>query len=54
MGYQRGSYALGYVDHLRVPIDWLYDRPAVLTSYYQCSRTAELLKRTEIYSPPSG
>jgi hypothetical protein len=55
MGYQRGSYALGYVDDLREPIDWLYDRPAVLTSYYHYSRTArELLKRTEIYSPPSG
>ena len=54
MGYQRGSYALGYVDDLREPIDWLYDRPAVLTSYYHYSRTArELLKRTEIYSPPS-
>ena len=55
MGYQRGSYALGYVDDLREPIDWLYDRPPVLTSFYEYSRSArELLKRTETYSPPPG
>ena len=55
MGYQRGSYALGYVDDLREPIDWLYDRPPVLTSFYEYSRSArELLKRTEAYSPPPG
>jgi hypothetical protein len=53
MGYQRGSYALGYVDDLREPIDWLYDRPPVLTSFYEYSRSArESLKRTETYSPP--
>jgi ectoine hydroxylase-related dioxygenase (phytanoyl-CoA dioxygenase family) len=26
MGYQRGAYALGYVDDLRDPLDWLHDR----------------------------
>jgi ectoine hydroxylase-related dioxygenase (phytanoyl-CoA dioxygenase family) len=28
MGYQRGAYALGYVDDLRDPLDWLHDRTA--------------------------
>jgi ectoine hydroxylase-related dioxygenase (phytanoyl-CoA dioxygenase family) len=32
MGYQRGAYALGYVDDLRDPLDWLHDRsPAAAT-----------------------
>jgi ectoine hydroxylase-related dioxygenase (phytanoyl-CoA dioxygenase family) len=53
MGYQRGSYGLGYVDDMREPIDWLYDVPSVITSFYQYRGSArELLNRTEPYSPP--
>jgi hypothetical protein len=50
MGYQRGSVALGYVDDLREPLDWLYDLPSVQTDYYVYRRTArELLKRPDPY-----
>jgi hypothetical protein len=53
MGYQRGSYGLGYVDDMREPIDWLYDVPSVITSFYQYRGSArELLNRTEPYTPP--
>jgi hypothetical protein len=52
MGYQRGSYGLGYVDDMREPIDWLYDRPSVISSFYEYRGSAqESLKRTEPYSP---
>jgi len=52
MGYQRGSVALGYVDDLREPLDWLYDLPSVQTDYYAYVRSArKLLKRTEQYAP---
>ena len=55
MGYQRGSYALGYVDDLREPIDWLYDRPTAFTSFYEYSRSAqEFLKRTDTYPSRPG
>jgi ectoine hydroxylase-related dioxygenase (phytanoyl-CoA dioxygenase family) len=55
MGYQRGSFALGYVDDMRDPIDWLYDRPPDLADFYAYRRSARrLLKRTEIYAPPPG
>lgn len=54
MGYQRGSVALGYVDDLREPLDWLYDLPSVQTDYYAYRRTArKLLKRADLYEPPS-
>ena len=54
MGYQRGSVALGYVDDLREPLDWLYDLPSVQTDYYAYRRTArKLLKRADPYEPPS-
>jgi hypothetical protein len=50
MGYQRGSVALGYVDDLREPLDWLYDLPSVQTDYYAYRRTArKLLKRPDPY-----
>ena len=52
MGYQRGAVALGYVDDLREPLDWLYDLPSVQTDYYAYRRSARsLLKRTELYAP---
>jgi len=52
MGYQRGAVALGYVDDLREPLDWLYDLPSVQTDYYVYRRSARsLLKRTEPYAP---
>ena len=54
MGYQRGTVALGYVDDVREPLDWLYDLPSVQTDYYAYRRSARsLLKRTEPYSPSS-
>ena len=53
MGYQRGSYGLGYVDDMREPLDWLYDRPSVITDFYEYRRSSrELLRRTEPYAPP--
>jgi hypothetical protein len=53
MGYQRGSVALGYVDDLREPLDWLYDLPSVQTDYYAYRRTAKkLLKRPDPYVAP--
>jgi hypothetical protein len=52
MGYQRGSFALGYVDDMRDPLDWLYDRPSAPTDFYGYRRSArKLLKRTGPYSP---
>jgi hypothetical protein len=55
MGYQRGSFALGYVDDMRDPIDWLYDRPPALADFYAYRRSARrLLKRTGSYAPPSA
>ena len=47
MGYQRGSYALGYVDDLREPIDWLYDRPTAFTSFYEYSRSAQRISQAD-------
>jgi ectoine hydroxylase-related dioxygenase (phytanoyl-CoA dioxygenase family) len=53
MGYQRGSYGLGYVDNMREPLDWLYDNPSVISSFYEYRRASrEFLKRTELYVPP--
>lgn len=53
MGYQRGSYAIGYVDDMREPLDWLYDSPSTFTDFYAYRRSArKLLRRTELYSPP--
>jgi ectoine hydroxylase-related dioxygenase (phytanoyl-CoA dioxygenase family) len=50
MGYQRGTVALGYVDDVREPLDWLYGLPSVQTDFYEYRRSARaLLKRTEPY-----
>jgi hypothetical protein len=55
MGYQRGAVGLGYVDDMRDPIDWLYNRPSIQTDYYAYRRSARsLLMRTELYDPPSS
>jgi ectoine hydroxylase-related dioxygenase (phytanoyl-CoA dioxygenase family) len=52
MGYQRGSFALGYVDDVREPLDWLYGLPSEAEDFYAYRRSArKLLKRTEIYDP---
>jgi len=52
MGYQRGSFALGYVDDLRDPLDWLYDRPSVPKDFYTNRRTAcWLLRETAVTTP---
>lgn len=55
MGYQRGAVGLGYVDDMRDPIDWLYNRPSIQTDYYAYQRSARsLLTRTEPYDPPAN
>jgi ectoine hydroxylase-related dioxygenase (phytanoyl-CoA dioxygenase family) len=54
MGYQRGSFALGYVDDLRDPLDWLYDQPSSAEDFYAYRRSVrKLLRRTETYTAPS-
>lgn len=55
MGYQRGAVALGYVDDVREPLDWLYDLSSVQTDYYAYRRSARsLLRRTEPYNSTSN
>jgi hypothetical protein len=55
MGYQRGSYSIGYVDDLREPLDWLYDSPAMISDFYGYRRTArKRLTATENYVSPTG
>jgi len=55
MGYQRGSFALGYVDDMREPLDWLYDLPSDPEDFHAYRRSARRrLKRTEMYAPPGG
>src|SRR5271156_1265007 len=55
MGYQRGSYSLGYVDNLREPLDWLYGSTALISDFYGYRRAARRrLKATETYVPPIG
>lgn len=54
MGYQRGSFALGYVDDMRQPLDWLYDQPSVPVDFLAYRRSArKLLRRTGTYAPSS-
>jgi ectoine hydroxylase-related dioxygenase (phytanoyl-CoA dioxygenase family) len=53
MGYQRGAFALGYVDDMRDPLDWLYDRPTApytFSSYLRSARSG--IKKTESYVVP--
>ncbi|HUO38404.1 MAG TPA: hypothetical protein VMU34_11425, partial [Mycobacterium sp.] len=55
MGYQRGSFAIGYVDDMRDPLDWLYDEPSSAEDFYAYRRSArKLLRRTEPYTASSG
>jgi hypothetical protein len=55
MGYQRGSYAIGYVDNMREPLDWLYDSPAFMSDFYEYRRAArKRLKETGSYVPPTA
>jgi ectoine hydroxylase-related dioxygenase (phytanoyl-CoA dioxygenase family) len=54
MGYQRGSYAIGYVDDMREPLDWLYGSPAIISDFYSYRRAArKRLKATGSYVPPT-
>jgi ectoine hydroxylase-related dioxygenase (phytanoyl-CoA dioxygenase family) len=54
MGYQRGSYAIGYVDDLREPLDWLYGSPAFISDFHSYRRAArKRLKATGSYVPPT-
>lgn len=53
MGYQRGAVALGYVDDMRDPLDWLYDRPSTPKGFSAYRRDArKLLRREELYAFP--
>ena len=55
MGYQRGSYSIGYVDNMREPLDWLYDSPAFISDFYGYRRAArKRLKATGSYVPPDA
>src|ERR1700742_5052516 len=55
MGYQRGSYSIGYVDNMREPLDWLYDHSAHISDYYGYRRAArKRLKATGSYVPATG
>jgi ectoine hydroxylase-related dioxygenase (phytanoyl-CoA dioxygenase family) len=52
MGYQRGSYSIGYVDNMREPLDWLYDSPAHISDFYDYRRAArKRLKAAGSYVP---
>src|ERR1700741_5256151 len=54
MGYQRGSYAIGYADDMREPLDWLYGSPAFMSDFYDYRRAArKRLKETGSYAPPT-
>jgi ectoine hydroxylase-related dioxygenase (phytanoyl-CoA dioxygenase family) len=54
MGYQRGSYSIGYVDNMREPLDWLYDHHVHISDYYGYRRAArKRLKETGSYVPPT-
>lgn len=50
MGYQKGAFALGYVDNIREPIDWLYGQPSPLQDFLAYRRaTRNLLRRPDLY-----
>jgi hypothetical protein len=54
MGYQRGSYSIGYVDDMREPLDWLYGSPAFMSDFYSYRRAArKLLRATGSYVAPT-
>jgi hypothetical protein len=55
MGYQRGSYAIGYVDDMREPLDWLYGSPAFISDFYSYRRVArKRLTASGSYVPATG
>jgi ectoine hydroxylase-related dioxygenase (phytanoyl-CoA dioxygenase family) len=55
MGYQRGSFNLGYVDDVREPLDWLYDEPSSFGDFYAyCLSARQHLRRTGSYRAPAG
>lgn len=54
MGYQRGSFALGYVDDMRNPLDWLFDRPSMPADFLAYRRSARKLLRTAETVQPSA
>ena len=52
MGYQRGSYSIGYVDNMREPLDWLYGNESMISDFYDYRRAArKRLKETGSYVP---
>ena len=52
MGYQRGSYSIGYADDMREPLDWLYGSPAFISDFYGYRRVArKRLRETASYVP---
>jgi ectoine hydroxylase-related dioxygenase (phytanoyl-CoA dioxygenase family) len=54
MGYQRGAFALGYIDDMTDPLDWLYgsqSRHVDPGAYRRSARRG--LRRTEQYQPPA-
>jgi len=54
MGYQRGAFALGYVDDFMEPLDWLYGNRSVHADSVVYRRSARrLLRKTERYQPPA-
>jgi ectoine hydroxylase-related dioxygenase (phytanoyl-CoA dioxygenase family) len=53
MGYQRGAFALGYVDDFMEPLDWLYGNRSIPADSVVYRRSARrLLRKTEGYQPP--
>jgi ectoine hydroxylase-related dioxygenase (phytanoyl-CoA dioxygenase family) len=54
MGYQRGAFALGYVDDMRDPLDWLFGGPSRRADPLMYARSARrLLRKNESYQPPA-
>src|SRR5580704_75178 len=55
MGYQRGSYSIGYADDMREPLDWLYGSPTFMSDFLAYRRAArKRLKATGSYVPATG
>jgi ectoine hydroxylase-related dioxygenase (phytanoyl-CoA dioxygenase family) len=55
MGYQRGSYSIGYADDMREPLDWLYGSPTFMSDFLGYRRVArKRLKATASYVPATG
>src|SRR3984885_549409 len=54
MGYQRGSYSIGYADDMREPLDWLYGSPTFMSDFLGYRRVArKRLRETASYVPPT-